>query len=98
MSASLTFWNQPLKFLRRASHEKPAIFWSIIIGSMGPVSLFALPPIRHAMGDMDPAPVPFTYPGESGVFFSWRRGNEKGEKKGGTRGQKSVGCWVISGE
>lgn len=60
--ATPQFWSTPLRYLRWASHEKPAIFYSIIIGSMGPVSLVALPPIRRALGDVDPEPIPLTYP------------------------------------
>jgi hypothetical protein len=26
------FWGQPIRYLRWASHEKPAIFWSVILG------------------------------------------------------------------
>ncbi|RAK98878.1 NADH:ubiquinone oxidoreductase subunit NDUFA3 [Aspergillus ibericus CBS 121593] len=56
------FWSTPLRYLRWASHERPAIFYSLIIGAMGPVSLVALPPIRHALGDIDPEPIPMSYP------------------------------------
>jgi hypothetical protein len=63
--ATPQFWSTPLRYLRWASHEKPAIFYSIIIGSMGPVSLVALPPIRRALGDVDPEPIPLTYPSKT---------------------------------
>lgn len=56
------FWSTPIRYLRWASHEKPAIFWSLIIGSMGPVALVGLPPIRRALGDVDPEPIPMSYP------------------------------------
>ncbi|KAH8701758.1 putative NADH-ubiquinone oxidoreductase 9.5 kDa subunit [Talaromyces proteolyticus] len=56
------FWSQPLRYLRWASHEKPAIFYSIILGSMGPVALVTLPPIRRYFGDVDPEQIPFSYP------------------------------------
>jgi hypothetical protein len=35
------------------------------IGFMGPVSLATIPPIRRALGDVDPEPVPLTYPSMS---------------------------------
>ncbi|KAJ5665140.1 NADH-ubiquinone oxidoreductase subunit [Penicillium maclennaniae] len=38
------FWSTPLRYLRWASHEKPAIFWSLVIGSAGPVALVGPPP------------------------------------------------------
>ncbi len=66
MSAAVpkTFWSSPIRYLRWASHEKPAIFYSIVIGSLGPVSLFAIPPMRRAVGDEDPSRIPLTYPGK----------------------------------
>ncbi|KAJ5104541.1 NADH dehydrogenase [Penicillium alfredii] len=56
------FWSTPFRYMRWASHEKPAIFFSIFIASLGPVALVGLPPLRHALGDVDPAPIPMTYP------------------------------------
>lgn len=59
-----TFWSSPIRYLRWCMHEKPAIFWSIVVGSSGPPLLYALPSIRRRFGDEDPPPVPHTYPGE----------------------------------
>ncbi|KAJ5609320.1 hypothetical protein N7540_007776 [Penicillium herquei] len=56
------FWSTPLRYIRWAAHEKPAIFFSLVIGSMGPVALVTLPPIRRALGDVDPEPIPLSYP------------------------------------
>ncbi|KAL4920870.1 hypothetical protein BDW62DRAFT_175456 [Aspergillus aurantiobrunneus] len=56
------FWSTPLRYLRWASYEKPAIFYSLVIGATGPVMLVALPPIRRFFGDVDPEPIPLTYP------------------------------------
>ena len=56
------FFQTPFRFLRWASHEKPAIFYSFILGSMGPVCVFTVPPIRHRLGDPDRPPIPMTYP------------------------------------
>ncbi|KAL2849218.1 hypothetical protein BJY01DRAFT_210892 [Aspergillus pseudoustus] len=56
------FWSTPLRYLRWASHEKPAIFYSLVIGATGPVMLVSLPPIRRFFGDVDPEPIPLTYP------------------------------------
>lgn len=56
------FWSTPLRYLRWASHERPAIFYSLIIGSMGPVALVGLPPLRRALGDVDPETIPMSYP------------------------------------
>ena len=65
------FWSTPLRYLRWASHEKPAIFYSMIIGTSGPVLLTVLPPIRRFFGDVDPEPIPLTYPSKNGLLFSF---------------------------
>ncbi|KAH6675046.1 hypothetical protein BGZ60DRAFT_491861 [Tricladium varicosporioides] len=66
MSGVPRFFSQPFRYLRWASIEKPAIFWSLVIGTMGPVSLVVVPPIRKALGDENAAPIPLTYPIPSG--------------------------------
>ncbi|KAJ5241299.1 NADH dehydrogenase [Penicillium citrinum] len=59
-------WSQPGRWMRWAAHEKPAIFFSCIIGISGPIMLAVLPPFRRALGDYDPAPIPMSYPIPSG--------------------------------
>ncbi|KAJ4418407.1 n19m, NADH-ubiquinone oxidoreductase 9.5 kDa subunit [Gnomoniopsis sp. IMI 355080] len=56
------FWQQPLRYWRWAARERPALFWSCIIGGAGPVMLAVVPPIRHRLGDPDAKPIPMTYP------------------------------------
>ncbi|KAI6251067.1 NADH-ubiquinone oxidoreductase [Erysiphe necator] len=56
------FFSQPLKFFHWASIEKPAIFWSCIIGSLGPISIIVVPPVRRLVGDNQRPPIPLTYP------------------------------------
>ncbi|KAJ5034852.1 uncharacterized protein L3040_008121 [Drepanopeziza brunnea f. sp. 'multigermtubi'] len=56
------FWSQPIRYLRWASIEKPAIFYSLIIGSMGPVVAMTVPPIRNMLGDHKRPEIPLTYP------------------------------------
>ncbi|CAL3972998.1 hypothetical protein PZA11_005349 [Diplocarpon coronariae] len=63
MSAALPrFWSQPLRYLRWASIEKPAIFFSLLIGSMGPLAIVVVPPIRRMVGDGQRPEIPLTYP------------------------------------
>lgn len=62
------FWSTPLRYLRWASHEKPAIFYSIVLGSFGPVCLVAIPPVRRYFGDVDPEKIPLSYPGLFSVY------------------------------
>ncbi|KAM0794987.1 putative NADH-ubiquinone oxidoreductase 9.5 kDa subunit [Usnea florida] len=56
------FFQQPFRYLRWASHEKPAIFYSFIVGSFGPLSLVIAPPIRRYFNDGPREKIPMTYP------------------------------------
>ncbi|KIW75877.1 hypothetical protein Z517_10622 [Fonsecaea pedrosoi CBS 271.37] len=61
------FWGQPIRYLRWAAHEKPAIFWSCVIGGLGPATFVFIPPLRRYFGDQDPPRIPLTYPGKHTV-------------------------------
>lgn len=63
------FWSTPIRYIRWAAHEKPAILFSLVVGGMGPIAAFGLPPVRRYFGDVDPEPVPMTYPGEFSSFL-----------------------------
>ncbi|TFB00782.1 hypothetical protein CCMA1212_007465 [Trichoderma ghanense] len=69
MSAPL-FWSTPLKYCSWAARERPAFFWSVVVGATGPLLMPIVPPIRHMLGDVDPAPIPVTYPGTFDIHFS----------------------------
>ncbi|KAI5925830.1 hypothetical protein F4810DRAFT_658480 [Camillea tinctor] len=56
------FFANPLRYWRWAARERPAYFYSILIGSMGPVVLFTVPPTLKALGYERAAPIPMTYP------------------------------------
>lgn len=57
-------FSQPFRYIRWASHEKPAIFYSIVIGSLGPASYLVAPLLRRAFGDdYERERIPLTYPG-----------------------------------
>ncbi|CZT10503.1 related to NADH2 dehydrogenase (ubiquinone) 9.5K protein, ubiquinone-binding [Rhynchosporium agropyri] len=62
MSAVPRFFSQPIRYMRWAAIEKPAIFFSIVIGSLGPVTVFTVPPIRRMLGDEQRPEIPLTYP------------------------------------
>lgn len=68
-AATPRFWANPLRYCRWAARERPAYFWSVVIGAMGPVTLATVPPLRRRLGDEDAPPIPLTYPGAS-FFFS----------------------------
>ena len=57
------FFRQPIRYLRWASHEKPAIFYSCCISMVGPLSFVVVPPIRRFFGDGPREKIPMTYPG-----------------------------------
>lgn len=63
--SSPRFFSQPIRYLRWASFEKPAIFYSIVVGSLGPVIMVVVPPIRRRLGDGPRPPIPLTYPSQS---------------------------------
>ncbi|KAF4587194.1 NADH-ubiquinone oxidoreductase 9.5 kDa subunit [Ophiocordyceps camponoti-floridani] len=66
MNPAPHFWSTPLKYCRWASRERPAIFWSVIIGAIGPIGMVVGPPIRRWCGDIDPPLIPTTYPVPTG--------------------------------
>ena len=37
--APVTFWREPLQYFHWAARRKPAIFWSMVLGSIGPVMM-----------------------------------------------------------
>ncbi|KAF2159691.1 hypothetical protein M409DRAFT_29853 [Zasmidium cellare ATCC 36951] len=60
--APVSFWSAPGSYIHWAARAKPAIFWSIVVGSMGPVFLVVVPPIRERLGDKKRPQIPLTYP------------------------------------
>ncbi|KAF2113961.1 hypothetical protein BDV96DRAFT_647454 [Lophiotrema nucula] len=61
-NAAPFFYKQPFRYLRWASHHKPAYFYSIIVGLMGPVFIIVAPPVRKYLGDGPRPKIPLTYP------------------------------------
>ncbi|KAK5727260.1 n19m, NADH-ubiquinone oxidoreductase 9.5 kDa subunit [Elasticomyces elasticus] len=62
--APVSFWSTPGTYIHWAARHKPAIFWSMVVGSMGPVVVVVAPPIRRFFGDGPRSQIPLTYPGE----------------------------------
>jgi hypothetical protein len=73
------FFSTPLRYLRWASVNKPAYFYSIVIGCAGPIMVLTVPPVRRYMGQEQRPKIPMTYPGtwttERG---RWTRGFARG--------------------
>ncbi|KAK1712843.1 NADH-ubiquinone oxidoreductase 9.5 kDa subunit [Colletotrichum lupini] len=60
-AASPRFWAGPIRYCRWASREKPAYFWSVVLGALGPIQLAVVPPVRNFIGDYNAPPIPVTY-------------------------------------
>ncbi|KAI1194259.1 hypothetical protein F5X97DRAFT_327709 [Nemania serpens] len=60
------FWAGPLRYLRWSARERPAYFYSCVIGALGPVILFTVPPTLRRLGYERAADVPMTYPVPTG--------------------------------
>ena len=58
----IEFFKNPIRYLHWASVAKPAYFWSVVVGSFGPLSFFVVPPIRRFFGDYKRPAIPLTYP------------------------------------
>ena len=49
---------------QRQAHESPVLFYSVIMGSLGPLLAFGVPPIRKQFGWQPAELLPITYPSE----------------------------------
>ncbi|KAI0379058.1 NADH-ubiquinone oxidoreductase 9.5 kDa subunit [Hypomontagnella monticulosa] len=56
------FWAGPLRYWRWSAREKPAFFWSVVLGATGPLMLATVPPTMKRFGYERASPVPMTYP------------------------------------
>jgi hypothetical protein len=50
---------------QRQAHEQPVIFYSVVVGLIGPVMVLTVPSIRKRYGWKPAEAIPTTYPGES---------------------------------
>lgn len=54
---------------QRQAHEYPVIFYSVVIGSVGPVMVLTIPPLRERAGYKSGEMIPATYPSTFLVIF-----------------------------
>ncbi|KAJ7035077.1 hypothetical protein C8F04DRAFT_1100019 [Mycena alexandri] len=58
--------NNPLRatyrLLQRQAHEFPVLFYSCVIGAIGPVLLVTVPPVKERLGYKAAEPIPLSYP------------------------------------
>ncbi|CEH17724.1 hypothetical protein CBOM_04117 [Ceraceosorus bombacis] len=50
------------RYMQWAAHEKPEIFFSVLIGSVGPVLVVTVPPLRRRYGFIPAEPIPSSFP------------------------------------
>ncbi|KTW26083.1 hypothetical protein T552_02976 [Pneumocystis carinii B80] len=62
MRSITSFWSGSIKYIFRTAEEKPHIFYSLLLGSLGPIIFLFVPPIRKKLGYLPPEPIPRTYP------------------------------------
>ncbi|KAH9992549.1 hypothetical protein BJV74DRAFT_834781 [Russula compacta] len=65
MASIISPFRNTYRYLQRQAHESPVLFYSVVLGSIGPVLAFTVPPIRERLGYRPPEPIPTTYPSAS---------------------------------
>ncbi|UZJ53254.1 hypothetical protein CBS101457_002574 [Exobasidium rhododendri] len=50
------------RYLQNSAHEKPIIFFSLIIGAIGPIAVVTVPNIRRRYGWQPSERIPTSYP------------------------------------
>ncbi|KAJ7158747.1 hypothetical protein C8R46DRAFT_1110161 [Mycena filopes] len=50
------------RVLQRNAHESPVIFFSCVIGAIGPILLITVPPIKERLGYKAAEAIPLSYP------------------------------------
>jgi len=50
------------RYFQRQAHEQPVIFYSVVVGLIGPVMVLTVPSIRKRYGWKPAEAIPTTYP------------------------------------
>ncbi|KIP04174.1 hypothetical protein PHLGIDRAFT_109905 [Phlebiopsis gigantea 11061_1 CR5-6] len=58
----LSAFRHGYRYLQRQAHEQPVIFYSCVLGLIGPVMVITVPPIRETLGYKPIERPPTTYP------------------------------------
>ncbi|XP_006459392.1 N19M NADH-ubiquinone oxidoreductase subunit [Agaricus bisporus var. bisporus H97] len=58
----LSPFRQTYRYLQRQAHESPVIYYSVLLGTVGPVLAVVAPSIRESFGYKQPEMIPTTYP------------------------------------
>ncbi|PCH34627.1 hypothetical protein WOLCODRAFT_78972 [Wolfiporia cocos MD-104 SS10] len=62
MASFLSPFRQTYRYLQRQAHESPVIFFSCVLGGIGPVLVAVVPSIRWRLGYRPAEPIPISYP------------------------------------
>ncbi|KAI0086805.1 hypothetical protein BDY19DRAFT_1092797 [Irpex rosettiformis] len=62
MASLFSPFRQTYRYLQRQAHEQPVIYYSLILGLIGPVLLVTVPPIRQSLGWKPAERPPTSYP------------------------------------
>ncbi|KAH8806521.1 hypothetical protein DL96DRAFT_623377 [Flagelloscypha sp. PMI_526] len=63
MSVRLNIFQRAVHRMRYWSHEQPVMFYSVVLGGLGPLMVVTIPPIRRKyFGYVAPEPIPTSYP------------------------------------
>ncbi|CAO1621447.1 unnamed protein product [Parajaminaea phylloscopi] len=62
MAAIFSPFRSTYRYLQRTAHEQPVIFWSFLVGSVGPIAVVTVPPIRRSFGWVPAERIPTSYP------------------------------------
>ncbi|TFK51234.1 hypothetical protein OE88DRAFT_1659080 [Heliocybe sulcata] len=62
MGSAFSPFRNSYRYLQRQAHENPVIFFSCVLGAIGPVMLVVVPPIRAKLGYVAPPQIPISYP------------------------------------
>ncbi|KAK0528998.1 n19m, NADH-ubiquinone oxidoreductase 9.5 kDa subunit [Tilletia horrida] len=62
MPALFAPFRNTYRYLQRSAHEQPVVFYSLLIGSVGPVLVVTVPAIRRKYGFKPAERIPSSYP------------------------------------
>ncbi|CCM02711.1 uncharacterized protein FIBRA_04817 [Fibroporia radiculosa] len=62
MASVLSPLRQSYRYFQRQAHESPVIFFSCVLGLVGPAMVIAVPPVRRSWGWKPAEPIPTSYP------------------------------------
>ncbi|KAI0781658.1 hypothetical protein BC629DRAFT_1289586 [Irpex lacteus] len=62
MASLFSPFRQTFRYLQRQAHEQPVIYYSIVLGLIGPALVVTVPPIRERFGWKPAERPPTTYP------------------------------------